>query len=49
MPIYEFRCPKCGHTVERGDREAPMCCKRRMVRLWHPPAIAPFPGSTVGK
>ena len=30
MPMYEYRCPKCGHTVEKlqgFDAEAPTCEK----------------------
>ncbi|NKB87318.1 MAG: zinc ribbon domain-containing protein [Acidobacteria bacterium] len=45
MPIYEYRCKKCGHTFERiqkfSDRQVRTCpeCKGRVERVVNAPAI----------
>ena len=45
MPIYEYRCKKCGHTFEKiqsfsapEEKECPVC-KGELERLISPPAI----------
>lgn len=50
MPIYEYRCLKCGHQFEKlqniSDRPVGRCekCGERVTRLFHPVAIR-FKGS----
>lgn len=50
MPIYEYRCLKCGHQFEKmqkiADRPVSKCekCKERVTRVFHPVAIH-FKGS----
>lgn len=50
MPIYEYRCLKCGHQFEKlqniSDRAVSRCekCGERVTRLFHPVAIH-FKGS----
>lgn len=50
MPIYEYRCLKCGHQFEKlqniTDRPAGRCekCGERVTRLFHPVAVH-FKGS----
>jgi putative FmdB family regulatory protein len=48
MPVYDYKCQKCGVNVEyrRGfgeDRE-PTCCNETMTRLWSSPSVI-FNGS----
>ena len=43
MPVYDYKCQKCGTTTEyrRGfgeDRE-PTCCSEIMTRLWSSPGV----------
>ena len=50
MPIYEYRCLKCGHQFEKiqkiSDNPARKCekCGDRVTRVFHPVAIR-FKGS----
>ncbi|MDO8736312.1 MAG: zinc ribbon domain-containing protein [Thermoleophilia bacterium] len=50
MPIYEYRCLKCGHQFEKmqkiADRPVSKCekCSERVTRVFHPVAIH-FKGS----
>ena len=50
MPIYEYRCLKCGHQFERmqkiADQPVSRCekCNERVTRVFHPVAIH-FKGS----
>lgn len=50
MPIYEYRCLKCGHQFEKlqniTDRPVRRCekCGERVTRVFHPVAIH-FKGS----
>ena len=50
MPIYEYRCLKCGHQFEKlqsiSDHAVKKCekCGARVTRLFHPVAIH-FKGS----
>ncbi len=50
MPIYEYRCLKCGHQFEKmqkiSDRPVSRCekCNERVTRVFHPVAIH-FKGS----
>lgn len=50
MPIYEYRCLKCGHQFEKlqniTDDAVSHCekCGERVTRLFHPVAIH-FKGS----
>jgi len=50
LPIYEYRCLKCGHQFEKmqkiADRPVSKCekCKERVTRVFHPVAIH-FKGS----
>ncbi|MHB1361656.1 MAG: FmdB family zinc ribbon protein [Thermoleophilia bacterium] len=50
MPIYEYRCLKCGHQFEKmqkiADRPVSRCekCNERVTRVFHPVAIH-FKGS----
>lgn len=50
MPIYEYRCLKCGHQFEKlqniADSPVKRCekCGERVTRLFHPVAIH-FKGS----
>lgn len=50
MPIYEYRCLKCGHQFEKfqkiSDTAASKCekCGDRVTRVFHPVAIR-FKGS----
>lgn len=50
MPIYEYRCLKCGHQFEKmqkiADKPVSKCekCKERVTRVFHPVAIH-FKGS----
>ncbi|MEW6019125.1 MAG: FmdB family zinc ribbon protein [Pseudomonadota bacterium] len=50
MPIYEYRCLKCGHQFEKlqniTDRAVSRCeeCGERVTRVFHPVAIH-FKGS----
>ncbi|MHB9111726.1 MAG: FmdB family zinc ribbon protein [Thermoleophilia bacterium] len=50
MPIYEYRCLKCGHQFEKmqkiADRPVSKCekCNERVTRVFHPVAIH-FKGS----
>lgn len=50
MPIYEYRCLKCGHQFEKfqkiSDSAASKCeqCGDRVTRVFHPVAIR-FKGS----
>ena len=50
MPIYEYRCLKCGHQFEKmqniGDHAVSRCekCGERVTRLFHPVAVR-FKGS----
>lgn len=50
MPIYEYRCLKCGHQFEKiqkiSDNPASRCekCGNRVTRVFHPVAIR-FKGS----
>ena len=45
MPIYEYRCTKCGHTFERmqkfSDRPVAKCpeCKGKVEKLLSPPGL----------
>jgi len=42
MPIYDYRCDKCGQTIEilqLGDEKSPICCERAMRRLISVPAM----------
>ena len=43
MPVYEYKCDKCGITVEyeRGfdDTTTPICCGIAMGRVWSAPAV----------
>lgn len=35
MPLYDYKCDKCGDTVEvlcASDSEAPTCCGQPMTR-----------------
>jgi putative FmdB family regulatory protein len=50
LPIYEYRCLKCGHQFEKlqsiSDHAVKKCekCGARVTRLFHPVAIH-FKGS----
>ncbi len=52
MPIYEYKCKKCGHVFEVqqsfGDEPVKTCCKDgcdgRVQKVFSPPAII-FKGS----
>jgi len=50
LPIYEYRCLKCGHQFEKlqniTDRPVRRCekCGERVTRVFHPVAIH-FKGS----
>lgn len=50
MPIYEYRCLKCGHQFEKmqkiSDSAVSHCekCGKRVTRVFHPVAIH-FKGS----
>jgi len=50
LPIYEYRCLKCGHQFEKfqkiSDTAASKCekCGDRVTRVFHPVAIR-FKGS----
>jgi len=50
LPIYEYRCLKCGHQFEKlqsiSDHSVKKCekCGARVTRLFHPVAIH-FKGS----
>ncbi len=50
MPIYEYRCTKCGHTFERmqkfSDPPVTKCpeCKGKVEKLLSPPGLL-FKGS----
>lgn len=50
MPIYEYRCLKCGHQFEKlqniTDHPVRRCekCNERVTRVYHPVAIH-FKGS----
>ena len=50
LPIYEYRCLKCGHQFEKmqkiSDRPVSRCekCNERVTRVFHPVAIH-FKGS----
>jgi len=50
LPIYEYRCLKCGHQFEKmqkiADKPVSKCekCKERVTRVFHPVAIH-FKGS----
>lgn len=50
MPIYEYRCLKCGHQFEKmqkiSDDAVSKCekCGERVTRIFHPVAIQ-FKGS----
>ena len=50
MPIYEYRCLKCGHQFEKmqkiSDQPVSRCekCNERVTRVFHPVAIH-FKGS----
>jgi putative FmdB family regulatory protein len=50
LPIYEYRCLKCGHQFEKlqkiADRPTGRCekCNERVTRVFHPVAIH-FKGS----
>lgn len=47
MPVYEYRCNKCGHTFERqqsfGDPPVKTCalddCSGKVQKIFSPPAI----------
>lgn len=45
MPIYEYRCTKCGHTFERrqkfSDPPVAKCpeCKGKVEKLLSPPGL----------
>ena len=45
MPIYEYRCTKCGHTFEEmqkfSDPPVTKCpkCKRKVEKLLSPPGL----------
>lgn len=45
MPIYEYRCAKCGHTFERmqkfSDPPVTKCpeCKGKVEKLLSPPGL----------
>ena len=45
MPIYDFRCPKCGEKTDVWagiDEDTKLCaCGEVMTRLISPPRIAP--------
>ena len=56
MPIYEYRCPKCGASEdrvvqlrERADADLPVCtaCSEPMLRVPSLPAQAGEPVSDV--
>jgi putative FmdB family regulatory protein len=41
MPVYEYRCKKCGHTFEKlvfHEKEVSRCpqCEGRVVRILSP-------------
>ena len=50
MPIYEYKCLKCGHQFEKlqniSDQAVSHCekCGKRVTRVFHPVAIH-FKGS----
>ena len=50
MPIYEYRCLKCGHQFEKmqkiSDSAVGRCekCGKRVTRVFHPVAVH-FKGS----
>lgn len=50
MPIYEYRCLKCGHQFEKlqniTDHPVKRCekCNERVTRVFHPVAVH-FKGS----
>jgi len=50
LPIYEYRCLKCGHQFEKlqkiSDQPVSRCekCNERVTRVFHPVAIH-FKGS----
>ena len=52
MPIYEYKCNKCGNVFEIrqnfGDKQVECCqeegCKGKVTKLFSPPAII-FKGS----
>jgi hypothetical protein len=43
MPIYDYRCLKCGSSVEHkrdfGDSTEPTCCESIMQRQWSAPGV----------
>jgi putative FmdB family regulatory protein len=43
MPLYDYKCEKCGVTVEFrrefGEDREPSCCNVLMQRQWSSPSI----------
>ena len=47
MPLYEFRCERCGgytDRIQRHDDKAPTCCGQPMTRIVTAPAGFIFKG-----
>jgi putative FmdB family regulatory protein len=48
MPLYDYRCPKCGkiiETVQLGEIHAPLCCGEDAERIYAPPALIRIKGN----